>query len=80
MDTYADFNGIHTRGYPYPLLNRVNYINNLNIIQLSEKVKVVEIVEARALFLLNMMSFTHVFVKSKNFIFIKCKGFYLCFC
>jgi len=23
------FNGIRTHGYPYPLLNQVNYINNL---------------------------------------------------
>jgi len=40
---------------------------------------VVGIVEARALFLLNMMNFTYVFDKSKNFIIIKCKGLYLCF-
>jgi len=31
------FNGIHTRGYPYPLLSRVNYINDLNTIQLPKK-------------------------------------------
>jgi len=25
------FNGICTRGYPYPLLNRVNYIDNFQL-------------------------------------------------
>jgi hypothetical protein len=43
-------------------------------------VKVVGIVEAIALFLLNMMSFTFVFVKSKNFIIIKCRDFIYVFC
>jgi hypothetical protein len=31
------FNGICTCGYPYPLLNQVYYINNLNTIQLLKK-------------------------------------------
>jgi len=41
---------------------------------------VIGIVDARVLFLLNMMNFTYAFIKSKNFIFIKCKRLYLCFC
>jgi len=31
------FNGICTCGYPYPLLNRVNYIDNFNNFQLSKQ-------------------------------------------
>jgi len=33
------FNGIHIRGYPYQLLNRVNYINNLSTFQLPKQKK-----------------------------------------
>lgn len=36
--------------------------------------------KVKDLFLLNMMSFIYAFVKSKSFIFIKCKELYLCFC
>jgi len=31
------FNSIYTRGYPYPLLNQVNYINNLNTFPLPKQ-------------------------------------------
>ena len=31
------FNGIRTRGYPYLLLNRVNYINNFNTFHLPKQ-------------------------------------------
>jgi len=30
------FNDIRTRGYPYPLLNPVNYIDNFNNFQLPK--------------------------------------------
>jgi len=38
------------------------------------------LLKQEALFLLNMMNFIYAFVKSKNFIFIKCEELYLCFC
>jgi len=41
---------------------------------------VVGIVEQEVLFLLNMMNIIYTFDKSKNFIFIKCKKLYFCFC
>jgi len=31
------FNGICISGYPYPLLNRVNYTNNLNTFKLTKQ-------------------------------------------
>jgi len=38
------------------------------------------LLKQKVLFFLNTMSYIYAFVKSMNFIFIKCKELYLCFC